>query len=195
MGERISIYNKLDHDHYIESSPFIYIPSTIKFRKEKLMKRIVRRLRVRERREFEHQIKYLETYMSTLADIKVDIIKYLKKDVSTRGPPTPDMIAFAKHSWSYNELSPEDRYILSKMRLIVEDHLHEISAKLPEIDKPICAICRDALVGENSKPTIINCGHIFHERCIRRLFCEYDSQCPVCRAPMRWAMDMFYSYE
>lgn len=43
----------------------------------------------------------------------------------------------------------------------------------------VCAICHDKL--NTSKPTIMRCGHAFHDACIKENK-KYNLNCPTCRA-------------
>lgn len=99
------------------------------------------------------------------------------------------MICFAKHNWSYNHLYREERYILSKIRLIVEDHLHETSKTLSEKGfqlkkkRAICELCKDDLIDEQKAVCTFNCGHTFHDECISTIIsCVHSpSVCPICK--------------
>lgn len=164
------------------------------------MKRLARKFRKRERKEFECQLKQ-ENYLQDLQDVEPEIDEYLEK--GTQEAPTEHMIAYAKHSWPYNEMSPKKRYRLSKIRIIVEEYLQTSSDNWLKTNfgrkVPICAICRSDLENDNNNsPLKLRCGHIFHLKCLVEYYCRierYDS-CPVCRKSARLVdVDpVFFSY-
>lgn len=172
VGETVSFCKELGEECYEDKQPKIYIPSSVEPEHIKAAKCFAKSVRLRERREFERQYKHLDKDLAALFKIRTSIIEYLVKDKNTRGSPTPDMIAYAKHNWPYNELSVKDRYILCRIRGIVEVHLHKSSLKHVRTRKrhAVCAVCRGKIVEYGRQSAITNCGCVLHIDCIAPLF-------------------------
>lgn len=181
----------------------------IRKRFHKKMEGLAVKFRKRERKEFDYQFEK-EYYLLDLMDVMPEIDEYLKKE--TQEAPTEHMIAYAKHPWPYNEMKSQDRYRLSKIRVIVEEYLQyrQTNSNNPngwvrtisEANSkkiPICSICRlDFANNDNNSPLKLRCGHIFHLKCMVDYFCQVERKdsCPICRksAKLIETDTVFFSY-
>ena len=53
--------------------------------------------------------------------------------------------------------------------------------KVKHNNKEICPICREDF--ELNKLSVLQCGHLFCNDCIRNAFTYSQNRCPICRNP------------
>ena len=55
-------------------------------------------------------------------------------------------------------------------------------AATPKGPPPECAVCLECIVHHRHQKRL-ECGHVFHRRCVKRWFERGQPTCPMCRAP------------
>lgn len=153
--------------------------------------RCVREVRARE---FEDALFQKEHFpLDYLFSLELEIDAYLAR-VNLEGP-NERMITYAYHSWPYNHLNTSRKLRLSRIRVEVEKWeikrqemsynqflMHAgMNEKAAESIKPICIICTLDIRNTYFTPYVLDCGHSFHSRCIRKQL-RKKRQCPICRS-------------
>ncbi|KAL3838973.1 hypothetical protein ACJIZ3_023567 [Penstemon smallii] len=83
---------------------------------------------------------------------------------------------------SINQENPSPTDGLSES--VIDRHLRTRDCNLARRnhnDDELCVVCQDVLCQENEKICILDCGHEFHQDCIRKWLLQRNF-CPVCKA-------------
>ena len=91
-------------------------------------------------------------------------------------------------SSSYDDIEPSDVESFINSSLDANDSqcaeseadISMIPLSNNEVETDVCTICQESNTGQIRTS---DCGHIFHDECIRTL-ARYSSTCPNCRAPL-----------
>lgn len=161
---------------------------------ERIFLNYMRESRSREFKEAMHQ-RDRPSYLDFLFTIEPEIDAFLETENSVL---TDRICTYANHSWPYNHLNLERKHRLSRIRMSIEkfeiirkdakyeeyiNHAHS-NEKEAEKLKPICIICTLDIRNDYFAPLALNCGHTFHNKCIRKQL-RKNRECPICRSPVQ----------
>lgn len=171
-------------------------PANVSPIQEDYLTRVEREIRDRWDDEFATQM-LSPGYMRTLRDMFERIDEWL----GIGGGVAPFPISFKRfmrHNWCFRKLPRSERIRINNLRLrhdmILEDEdARKEAAFWEEVERnepnarnllPACSICRFDLRNESFTIQKLNCGHMFHTRCIERhLDGNRHPRCPNCNEP------------
>lgn len=165
----------------------------------------VREVRAREFDDALFQRDYFP--LDYLFSLEPEIDAYLE-NVNLDGP-NHRIISYANHSWPYNHLNTARKHRLSRIRVEVEKweiKRQEVSynqflmhagmnEQAAEATKPICIICTLDIRNTYFTPYVLDCGHTFHSRCIRKQL-RKKRRCPICRTTVErgYGNRLYFTY-
>lgn len=133
-------------------------------------------------------------YIRALKDMYEEIDEWL--DIDGGVAPFPASFKrFMQHNWCLRKSTRKDRIRVNKLRLRYDMILNEEDARLEALFWedvvrneanarnliPGCSICQHDLRNESFSVQRLNCGHMYHTRCIERhLEDNNNPRCPNC---------------
>lgn len=149
----------------------------------------------RERENYEHETQLLSPgYLNMFRNMFEEIDGWLSVD-GGQNPLPMGFKRFARHNWTVRLLPIEERFRISKLRYRIDQLIIEENARIDynfweRVERaeanvyqlnPLCSICRFDLRNEEFTIRRLECGHMFHCRCINRhLTNNNNPRCPNC---------------
>jgi ankyrin repeat protein len=128
--------------------------------------------------------------IESLINNRINIANILLDNNADIGDRIGDLnaIDYVPQRIEYQDLETRIRQIYNSNpgRPVVADILDKPLIARINLGNNICAVCLDKYINnENDNLVILNCGHIFHEKCFRDWRSTYNKPpCPICKLPI-----------